>query len=99
MYRLTGSESAFSLPAYLSAIAHAGLELQAFYGPFDSVLNTHPGAASRNELARYPALLLERLFGAPGRILARVPGVRAVVWSWLRRRVPGRLYSFWATRP
>ncbi len=99
MYRLAGSESAYSLPAYLGAIRHAGLEVQAVYGPFDSVLNTHPAAVSREELARYPALRLERLFGTPGRILANVPGVRAIVWSWVRRRVPGRLYSFWATRP
>jgi len=97
--RLAGGENAFALPEYLAAFAAAGLVLDRSIGPWDSVINAFPQVRSTAELAAYPARRLEQRFGAMGRRLARVPGVTAMVWSRVRRPVPGRMYSFLCHKP
>jgi SAM-dependent methyltransferase len=94
VHRLAGGENAYSLPRYLSAIAASGLVLRALMGPWDSVINAFPAVRSAAELADYPAQRLEARFGALGRALSRIPGVRPLVWRRIRRPIPGRMYSF-----
>ena len=44
-----------------------------------------------------PRLL--RQLGPLDTVVAAVPGVERLVWSRLQRPIPGRLYSFLATKP
>jgi SAM-dependent methyltransferase len=97
--RLAGGENAFALPEYIAAIAAAGLILDRSLGPWDSVINAFPNVRSDAELADYPARRLDETFGRVGRVLARVPGVTAVVGLRVRRPTPGRMYSFLCHKP
>jgi SAM-dependent methyltransferase len=99
IHALVGGENAFSLRQYISAIEFAGLTLSKSFGPWDSLINAYPAARNRAELELFPRRLLTERFGRAGAALDRVPGARRVVWARLRRRVPGRLYSFLAIKP
>ena len=99
LHRLLGGESAYPLSRYLEAIGQAGLKTRQVLGPWDSVINAYPGVESQAELAEYPRRLLALRLGRAGGLLANVPTMRTLVWRWLKRPVPGRLYSFLAEKP
>lgn len=94
-HQLYGGEHAFTLAAYHSAIAGAGFRLVVDYDPFDSVINLSPNS---------PATLREAIRrSGPGRILSTfLPGalVEEIGLWWMRRkRQPGRIHTFLATKP
>lgn len=99
VHALTGGEHAFPLPSYLRALAAAGLRLERVLAPWDSIINAFPAVRSTEELRLYPGRLLERRFGRVGGSLARFPGTEALLWRWLKRPLPGRMYSFLARKP
>jgi hypothetical protein len=94
VHALTGQEHARPLHGYIDAFQGAGFELTQVLGPWDSVINAFPTVRSTEELSRYPVTLLEERLGALGKLAASIPGVKSVVWTRLRRPIPGRLYSF-----
>jgi len=98
IHGLTGEEHAHSVERYISALTAAGFELKGILAQWDSVINAFPAVRSSEELSRYPVTLLEQKFGPPGKRLAAVPGAQRLVWARLRRRRPGRMYSFLAQR-
>lgn len=102
VHRLAGGENAYSLPEYLAAISNAGLRLDRVFGPLDSVINAFPMARSREDLDAAPRRALQRRFGLAGALAGHVPGVQSLVAARMRRSaqsVPGRLYSFVASKP
>lgn len=99
VHQLAGGENAFSAATYRRAIASAGLELKHEFGPWDSVINAYPAVASDAELASYPQRALEKKLGATGRLIAHVPGMRWLIWKWLRRARPGRMHTYLAYKP
>lgn len=99
LHRLAGGENAFPLAAYTSAIERSGLRIQAVLGPWDTVINAFPTVRSTAELRALPRDRLVRRFGAAGAIAARIPGVEAAVRRRIERPMPGRLYTFLATKP
>jgi SAM-dependent methyltransferase len=96
LHCLTGGEHAYPLDAYVCAIRSAGFRLQRVIQPWDSIINAFPTVRTSAELEQYPGLVLQRRLGRPGALLSRVPGVSPLIWWRVRRRVPGRLYSFLA---
>jgi len=99
IHALVGGENAFSLDEYVNAIEGAGLNISHVIGPWDSVINAYPAVRSNAELELVPCRLLVERFGQAGAVLDRLPGVRRIVWSRLKRPVPGRMYSFLAAKP
>jgi SAM-dependent methyltransferase len=99
VHQLAGGENAYSLPEYLQAITEGGLHIQRTLRPWDSVINAFPAVRSTEELRQTPARLLKDRFGGLGVMISRVPGATSIVFSWLNRSQPGRLYSFVATKP
>jgi SAM-dependent methyltransferase len=85
VHRLAGGEHAWSLAAYRGAITGAGLDLRLELGPY--------------ALALAPEAALSLRVGPTLAKVARLPGVRDVLWARLRRPKPGRLYSFLAVKP
>lgn len=100
VHQLTAGENAYSLPVYLSAVEDASLTLVCVLGPWDSVINAYPQVCSPEQLRSYPFRALASHLGIyPARLLNHIPGVKALVWKWLRsKRSPGRLYSFLAVK-
>jgi SAM-dependent methyltransferase len=98
IHALTGGEGAHSLDRYLSAFEVAEFDVKRVFGPWDTVINAFPAIRANDALSRYPATLLAQRIGWAGKLAARVPGVTQLVWARLRRPVPGRLYTFLATR-
>ncbi len=94
IHQLLGNESAFRLEEYLNAIRLAGIELKGVFGPWDSVINAFPGVVAQADLEYYPIRFLQRHLGAAGTWLGKRQLVRRMVWRWLKRPVPGRLYTF-----
>jgi ubiquinone/menaquinone biosynthesis C-methylase UbiE len=94
----TGQEYAFSLERYLAAFAAAGFEVKTVLGPWDSIINAFPAVRSPDELSRYPVTFLGEKLGTAGKLAAMLPGIKSLVWAWLRRPVPGRMYSFLGER-
>ena len=99
VHRLAGGEHAFPLRTYVSAIQAAGLRLEKILGPWGSVINAFPAVRSDTELRRFARTKLEQKFGKLGTFLAAMPMTEVVVWAWLKRPTPGRLYSFLASKP
>lgn len=95
---LAGGEHAWPLPSYVEAIHRSGLRLDKILGPWDSIINAYPTVHSTAELRAMPRERLVARFGMAGTIAAHVPGVQTLVRRRLAGRVPGRLYSFVATR-
>ena len=93
-HALAGGEYAYSLDRYLAAFSAAGFEVRTVLGPLDSIINAFERVRSPNALSHYPATLLEGKFGVPGKLVAKIPGVQSLVWAWLRRPIPGRMYTF-----
>jgi SAM-dependent methyltransferase len=99
LHPLTGTENAFSLATYTSAIRTAGFADLRTFDPWDSIINAFPMVRSEDERRNAAADLLRRRFGPAGAVLAKVPFVQSLVWRRIRRPEPGRLYSFLATKP
>lgn len=99
VHQLAGGEGAWSLDAYRDAITGSGLLLDRVLGPWDSLVNAFPTVRSVDELARGPQVVVGIRAGRVGAAVAGFPGVRHVLWRYLRRAKPGRLYSFVAHRP
>jgi len=98
IHQLAGGENAFRLDEYLNAIRAAGLVVEQILGPWDTVINAFPAARSETERLTYPTVRLRQRFGFPGELLARIPPVQWAAWKWLKRPLPGRLYSFVARK-
>ncbi|MEZ5275159.1 MAG: class I SAM-dependent methyltransferase [Opitutaceae bacterium] len=99
VHQLTGGEGAYTLDAYEQAIVSAGLTLEKSIDPWASPINTAPAANTVEEIADFPRKILRSRFGEMGARLAAIPWIRALVWRRLRRPRPGRLYSFFASKP
>lgn len=99
IHQLVGSENAFRLGEYLNAIRLTGIELRSILGPFDSVINAFPGVSTQADLERYPSVFLQQRLGVMGAWFSKRPFVRPAVWLWLKRPIPGRLYSFLGVKP
>lgn len=94
-HQLYGGEHAFTLDDYRDAIEGCGLKLELELGPFDSIINAYPNT---------PEVLRSKILqSTAGRLLRRFLPDDAVVaignWRIKRKRTPGRLYSFVATKP
>lgn len=63
MHQFTHGENAYSLPAYLDAIRHAGLNLQKAFGPWESIINAFPGVTAEPDLSHYPEYLVSQCLG------------------------------------
>jgi len=98
-HQLVGGEQAFPLDAYLDAIRLAGLQLKNVFGPWDTVINAFPGVKEQAELSHYPQQLLAQRLGRLGAWAGTLPMVCSLVWKWLKRPVPGRMYTFLAEKP
>lgn len=96
VHQLAGGENAFPLTTYLEAFTRAGFSNIRVWGPWQSIINAFPTVRTAVELENYPRHLLERKFGRFGRFMSRVPGARGLVWTWVNRPQPGRMYSFLA---
>jgi ubiquinone/menaquinone biosynthesis C-methylase UbiE len=99
VHQLVGGENAFRLEEYIDAIRSAGLELENVLGPWDTVINAFPAVKTTEELKGYPRTVLKRRLGRFGALLSNTPGIDTLVWRWLKRPVPGRPYTFLATKP
>ncbi|MDD1776616.1 MAG: class I SAM-dependent methyltransferase [Candidatus Helarchaeota archaeon] len=98
MHQLAGGENAFRLDVYLNTIHNSGLTINKVLGPYDSIINAFPEVSTMGELEVLPRIRLERRFGRWGGLASSVPLVNYLVWKWLKRSTPGRLYSFLATK-
>jgi len=98
IHQLVGGENAYRLDEYLYAISASGLQLEEVFGPWDSILNAFPAARNNRELDLF-ARTLRRKLGFLGLLMGFVPGVQTLVWRRIKRPVPGRMYSFLATKP
>jgi SAM-dependent methyltransferase len=99
VHQLAGGEHAYSYPAYVGAIEGAGLRIEVEMDPWASIINAFPAVADAAELSRAPQVIVGRRFGKAGEVVAGLPGVNQALWARLRRRKPGRFYSFVATKP
>lgn len=98
MHQLAGGENAFTLETYLNAIQSSGLAIEKVLGPYDTVINAFPEVSTSGELEVLPRIRLERRFARWGRLASSIPLVNYLVWRWLKRPTPGRLYSFLAVK-
>ncbi len=96
--QLAGGENAFSLEEYLGAFRAASLEVEAVFGPWDSIINAFPIVRSARELKTHARDALKRRFGFAGVIVSWIPGVQWLVRSRIQPRYPGRLYTFVARK-
>jgi SAM-dependent methyltransferase len=96
---LAGGEHAWPLRCYVDAIRRSGLRLDTVIGPWDSIINAYPTVRSTAQVRTLARDRLISRFGPAGAIASRVPGVQALVRRRVTARIPGRLYSFVATRP
>jgi ubiquinone/menaquinone biosynthesis C-methylase UbiE len=100
VHRLAGGEHAFTLDEYLDAIRSAGLRVERVITPWGSVINLFPWARSEADRQRLLRAPFERRLGAPGRLVARVPGATTLMRRRIEsRRPPGRPYSFLGLKP
>lgn len=98
MHQRTGSEHAYRLDDYLSAVTAAELRLESVLGPWDSIINAFPAVRCAAELEEYAKLELTNRLGLLGRVAVHIPGTTRLVGAWLRKPAAGRLYSFVARK-
>ena len=91
LHALYGGEYAYRLDEYKAAISEAGLKLTACLNPLASEVNIAP--ATRDEVKKQMACRL----GIPA--LAKLIPNRILTARGALSRIPGRLYTFVATRP
>jgi SAM-dependent methyltransferase len=96
VHRLAGGENAFPLRTYVGALVHAGLRVDAVIGQWDSVVNAFPTVASQVELRDLARRKLRRKLGP---LAMALRGLEPIADIWIKRPLPGRLYSFLATKP
>jgi len=94
-HQLYGGEHAFTLEDYRAAIDAGGLKLKIELGPFDSIINAYPNT---------PDVLRGKILQSKvGWVMCHLMSEDAVVaigtWWLKRKKTPGRLYSFIATKP
>lgn len=99
VHALVGGENAHSLQVYVEAISSAGLRIDRVIRPWESVINAYPTVGSDPELREYPRLALQRKYGRLGSVVGSFPPIGALIRKLLFGRVPGRMYSFIATKP
>jgi len=99
IHRLAGGENAFPLDKYVGAIRAAGLELEQVFGPWDTVINAFPAVKTKEDLECMPRRRLQEKLGPLGGVAGTLPGVSSLVWLWIKRPLPGRMYSFLAEKP
>lgn len=99
VHALVGGEYAFPLRVYLEAFARSGLNVDRVIAPWESVINAYPIVASDDELKEYPRRALERKYGWMGTAIGSIPPIAALIRRNLFDRVPGRMYSFLASKP
>lgn len=93
-HQLYGGEHAFTLADYRDAITGSGLTVAQEFGPYDTIINAFPNT---------PEVLREKMLQTvPGKILRRVLPEATVTdignWYLRRRKAPGRLFSFLASK-
>jgi SAM-dependent methyltransferase len=98
VHKLVGGEHAYPLGTYVQAFRQGGLRLERTIGPWDAVMNAYPAVRSHEELLQAPRVLLRRRFGIIGVLASGLPGISYLVWRRLKRRAPGRLYSFFCIK-
>jgi 2-polyprenyl-3-methyl-5-hydroxy-6-metoxy-1,4-benzoquinol methylase len=96
VHRLAGGENAFPLRTYTGAFVRAGLRIEAVIGQWDSVVNAFPTVASQSELR---LLAREKLRRKLGPLAPALRGLEPIADRWIKRPLPGRLYSFLARKP
>lgn len=99
VHRLVGGENAFPLADYLNAFRAAGFNNRRTWGPWESVINAYPAVSSSDELDDYAGSLLRRKLGVVGAWVSGFRWCRSLVWRYLNRPVPGRMYSFLLEKP
>jgi len=97
VHQLAGSEHAYPLSRYLSAIEQAGLTVRAVLGPQDTIINAFPVVRSTADMASIPQMLLKHRFGRLGAAIAWFPGI-APLMRYVHSTMPGRMFTFIATR-
>lgn len=98
MHQLAGGENAYSLKAYLDAIRGSGLIVEHVLEPWESVINAFPAVRSDAELQALPETRMKERFGALGAIASSITPLRKLAWARITRPLPGRMYSFVATK-
>ncbi len=98
VHLLTGGEYAYTLRGYETALRTAGLQVEAVYGPWDTVINAFPFARSREELARCVRARLHRRLGPAAELVRFMPWLERLARGQIDRSAPGRPYSFLARR-
>lgn len=99
MHQLAGNENAYSLDEYTQAIQNAGLHITAVLNTWDTLINAFPGVRSAQEMADIHVTWLRNKFGTLGYLLSFVPSANALLrWYFSRKRKPGRMYTFLATK-
>jgi SAM-dependent methyltransferase len=99
LHRLAGGEHAYPVGTYSGAIRRAGLRIDTTLGPWDSVVNAFPTVRSDDELRELVRTRLSRRLGPLRRMAFAVRSLEPLLALWVKRPVPGRLYSFIATKP
>lgn len=93
-HQLYGGEHAFLLSDYRNAILKADFDIKREIKPFESIINIFPST--------FENLENQILSSIPGRILnSFLPKslvIKLGLWRLNRKRIPGRLYSFIATK-
>lgn len=99
LQHLYGGEHAYAEDVYLAAFRNAGFEVSDSWGPFDTVINFYPG--TEVDRVRYIENRLARRWFGLGRFIPVSDAGQARFMASLRARfrVPGRLYTFWMSKP
>lgn len=94
LHHLYGGENAYPLSRYLEAFRAAGLLLREVWGPFESILNFHPGTEAERQMALRQ--IANRSCGRLGRLLSWSSHFRnkQVRLFTERDKTPGRIFSF-----
>ena len=98
LHRLAGGEYAYPVDGYRGAILRAGLHVERTLGPWDSIVNAFPTVQTNDELRDLVATRLRRRLGRLRGLSALTRALEPLLALWVRRPVPGRLYSFVATK-
>ena len=100
LHRLYGGERAYRLGTYVGAIRAAGMNQVACIGPYSSPVNWAP--RSRDDILAQVRCDVARIVGKSAAGAAPIPALALRAWAVLRNSrdpVPGRHYSFVATKP
>ena len=96
VHQLAGGENAYRLGEYTGTIDRAGLQLQAIYSTFESVINYFP--MTTQDIEYHRRKMIRNQWGRIGSLLNRLPGLRSLVQSFIDMSYPGNMYSFLAIK-